>query len=228
MSEIRLEPSWLKELGEEFQKSYMQDLRGFLKEEKSKGEKIVPPGDSIFKAFFLTPFDQVKVVLLGQDPYHGPGQAQGISFSVPRDFPVPPSLVNIFKELKSDLDIPIPNHGDLSSWAAQGVLLLNASLTVRLHSPGSHQGKGWEIFTHKAIEILSQKRDHLVFILWGNYAQSKMEIIDPSRHLILASSHPSPFSAHKGFLGSKPFSKSNQYLEANGILPIDWNLGSTS
>jgi len=226
MGEIRLEPSWLKVLEPEFQKPYMQGLKTFLKDEKAGGQKICPDSDAIFRAFFLTPFDQVKVVLLGQDPYHGPGQAQGVSFSVPDSIPIPPSLGNIFKELKSDLNIPISKKGDLSAWASQGVLLLNATLTVRLHQPGSHQGKGWEIFTNKAIEELSTLRKDLVFLLWGNFAQSKMGLIDPTKHLIYCSAHPSPFSAHRGFLGSKPFSKTNAYLVSKGIKPIHWDLNS--
>lgn len=223
MRSVKLEDSWFKILGAEFEKPYMASLRSFLLTEKEKGQ-ICPSGDRIFKAFSLTPFDKVKVVLLGQDPYHGPGQAQGISFSVPSNFPIPPSLVNIFKELKSDLGMDIPSQGDISSWGSQGVLLLNATLTVRLHQAGSHQGKGWETFTNKAIEELSLLKNHLVFILWGNFAQGKKEWIDSDKHLILESPHPSPFSAHRGFFGSKPFSKTNDYLVSKGIDPIRWEL----
>jgi len=226
MAEIGLDASWLSYLKPEFDKPYMHTLKAFLLEEKSKGNPICPSGDKIFKAFSLTPFPQVKAVILGQDPYHGPGQAQGISFSVPSDFPLPPSLHNIFKELKSDLGFTQDFKGDLSAWAKQGVLLLNATLTVGMHRAGSHQGKGWESFTNKAIEILSREKEHLVFILWGAYAQNKKEWIDPEKHLILESPHPSPFSAHRGFLGSKPFSKTNQYLIEKGIAPIPWDLNT--
>ena len=218
-----IENSWKQELLAEFQSEYFIELKSFLLEEKKKFT-IYPPGSEIFAAFNYTPFDKVKVVILGQDPYHGPGQANGLCFSVKSGISKPPSLQNIFKELYSDLGIPISLNGNLENWAKQGVLLMNATLTVRSGQAGSHQNKGWENFTDTAIKALSDKKQHLVFILWGNYAQAKQLLIDPLRHLIIKSAHPSPFSAERGFFGSKPFSKCNSYLKEKGIGEIDWNL----
>jgi uracil-DNA glycosylase len=215
--------SWLKHLEPEFSKEYMKNLKTFLQEEK-KTQKIYPPGDLIFSALNLTPFDQVKVVIIGQDPYHNPGQAHGLSFSVPRGVKAPPSLMNIYKELKTDLDIPIASHGFLESWARQGVLMLNAVLTVRENQPGSHANKGWEEFTDAVIKTVAENKEHVVFVLWGNYALKKAEKINTEKHLVIKSAHPSPFSAHNGFFGSNPFSKINKYLINNGQLPIDWKL----
>lgn len=218
-----IENSWKQELSEEFKASYFFELKSFLLEEKKKF-LIYPPGSEIFAAFNYTPFDDVKVVILGQDPYHGPGQANGLCFSVKIGVQKPPSLQNIFKELYTDLGLPISPYGNLEKWAKQGVLLLNATLTVRANQAGSHQNKGWENFTDAAIKTLSEKKRHLVFILWGNFAQAKQALIDPSKHLILKSAHPSPFSADRGFFGSKPFSRCNAYLKENGIDEIDWRL----
>lgn len=218
-----IENSWKQELSDEFQSEYFIELKSFLLEEKKKFT-IYPPGSEIFAAFNYTPFDKVKVVILGQDPYHGPGQANGLCFSVKSGISKPPSLQNIFKELYSDLGIPISLNGNLENWAKQGVLLMNATLTVRSGQAGSHQNKGWENFTDTAIKALSDKKQHLVFILWGNYAQAKQSLIDPFRHLIIKSAHPSPFSAERGFFGSKPFSKCNSFLKEKGIGEIDWNL----
>lgn len=223
-SSVQLDESWKKLLNEEFDSSYFASLKTFLIAEKNSGKTIYPPGKQIFAAFDATPFDKVKVVILGQDPYHGPGQANGLCFSVNRGVKPPPSLVNIFKELQADLNIPIPSHGDLSAWAQQGILLLNATLTVRAHEAGSHQNKGWEVFTDKTIQAISKNKTHVVFILWGRYAQSKRALIDESKHHVIASAHPSPLSAHNGFLGSKPFSKTNAYLISKGIPPIDFSL----
>lgn len=219
----QIEESWKEVLKDEFEKPYFPLLKKFLLEEKQR-HVIYPQGSQIFSAFNLTPFEKVSVVLLGQDPYHGPGQAHGLCFSVPRGIAPPPSLINIFKELKSDLGIPFPGHGNLTGWARQGVLLLNATLTVRANQAGSHQKKGWENFTDKVIETLSLKRKNLVFLLWGNYAQQKSVLINPEKHLILKSVHPSPLAASRGFFGCRHFSKTNQYLEKNGKEPIDWNL----
>ncbi len=219
----QIHQSWLKYLEPEFSKDYMKSLKKFLQEEK-KSQKIYPPGDLIFNALNLTPFDQVKVVVIGQDPYHNPGQAHGLSFSVPRGVKAPPSLMNIYKELKNDLDIPVASHGFLESWAKQGVLMLNAVLTVRENQPGSHAGKGWEEFTTAVIQNLNEHREKLVYLLWGNYAQKKAEMINANKNLILKSTHPSPFSAHQGFLGCGHFSKTNQYLIKTGQIPIDWRL----
>jgi uracil-DNA glycosylase len=218
-----IENSWKQELSEEFKSAYFSDLKSFLLEEKKKFI-IFPPGSEIFAAFNHTPFDQVKVVILGQDPYHGSGQANGLCFSVKRGVQKPPSLQNIFKELYSDLGIPVPVNGNLEKWAKQGVLLLNATLTVRNGQAGSHQNKGWETFTDAAIRALSDKKDNLVFILWGNYAQAKQILIDPNRHFIIKSPHPSPFSAERGFFGSKPFSKCNLFLKEKGLDQVDWSL----
>jgi len=223
---IELESSWLKVLGEEFDKDYMVRLKKFLKEEKESGKKIYPKGSDIFNAFNKTPFDKVKVVILGQDPYHGPNQAHGLSFSVQKGVPVPPSLQNIYKELATDIaGFTIPRTGDLTRWAEQGVLLLNATLTVNAGMAGSHQKKGWEKFTDTVIKTISDKKTGVVFILWGNYAQSKSELIDGSKHLIIKSTHPSPLAVSRGgFFGSKPFSRTNAYLEKEGEKPIDWQI----
>lgn len=223
-NQVQLDPSWLAVLGQEFEQPYMRDLKAFLKSEKGQGKTIFPANENIFKAFNSTPFDRVKVVILGQDPYHAPGQAHGLSFSVQPGVPLPPSLLNIFKELRSDLGVPLPAHGCLQSWADQGVLLLNATLTVEQGSAGAHQNKGWERLTDKAIEALSQEREGVAFLLWGAYAQKKSALIDQQKHLILKSPHPSPLSARRGFFGSKHFSKVNQWLQEHGKSPIDWSL----
>jgi uracil-DNA glycosylase len=215
--------SWKNVLIEEFQKPYFIALKEFLIEEK-KEHTVYPPGGLMFNAFEFTPFDQVKVVLLGQDPYHGPGQAHGLCFSVPKGIPAPPSLVNMFKELNRDLGVAMPKHGNLESWARQGVLLLNATLSVRANSPLSHQGKGWETFTDRVIQILSEKQTGLVFLLWGRNAKAKEPLIDSSKHFILKAAHPSPLSAYNGFFGCKHFSKTNQILTSKGVAPIRWEL----
>jgi uracil-DNA glycosylase len=220
-----IEESWLKVLGEEFEKPYMKSLKAFLLEEKEKGATVYPKGGDIFNALNHTPFDQVKVVILGQDPYHGTGQAHGLSFSVQKGMTVPPSLKNIYKELTTDIPgFKAPGHGDLTQWADEGVLLLNATLTVRAHEAGSHQGRGWETFTDKIISELSDKRTGLIFLLWGKYAQNKSTLIDGQKHTIIKAAHPSPFSAHSGFLGSGPFSKTNEKLIEQGQTPINWQL----
>jgi len=206
---IKLEPGWLAVLGDQFDKPYMTQLRAFLQAEKQQGKVIYPPGSLWFNAFNTTPFTKVKVVILGQDPYHGPHQAHGLCFSVLPGVQVPPSLVNIYKELEADLGIPRPRHGCLNHWAEQGVLLLNATLTVEQARAGAHQGKGWETFTDSAIHALNEQREHLVFMLWGSYAQKKGDFIDTKRHLVLKAPHPSPLSAHRGFLGCRHFSKAN-------------------
>ena len=224
MSDVHLEPSWKSHLQGEFNKEYMQNLRAFLMNEKEAGKVIYPKGSEYFRAMELTPFNQVKVVILGQDPYHGPGQAHGLCFSVRRDVRTPPSLVNMYKELFEDLGIPPANHGCLEHWAKQGVLLLNSVLTVEHKQAASHQKRGWERFTDEVIHELNAKREGLVFILWGNYAQRKGNFIDRTRHLVLQAVHPSPLSAHRGFFGSKPFSQTNRYLESKGATPIDWQL----
>lgn len=221
---IQLEASWLEHLASEFEQPYMQNLRAFLQQEKAARKTVYPAGSNIFSALNTTPFTNVKVVILGQDPYHGPNQAHGLSFSVERGVPPPPSLQNIFKELQADLGLPIPNHGCLESWAQQGVLLLNSVLTVRHKQAGSHAGKGWEQFTDRVIDCINSKRDGLVFLLWGSYAQKKGGFIDASRHLVLKSPHPSPLSAHRGFLGCRHFSTANQYLDDNDSGAIDWAL----
>jgi len=222
--DVRLENSWKRHLEDEFQKPYMKKLKDFLVSEKKKGKMIYPKGGEIFEALNATPFDKVKVVILGQDPYHGPGQAHGLSFSVKPGVPPPPSLQNIYKELESDLGIKPPRHGYLKHWADQGVLLLNATLSVEKGKAGSHQKKGWEEFTDEIVKELNEQREHLVFMLWGSYAQKKGEGLDTKKHLVLKAPHPSPLSAHRGFFGSRHFSKANKYLEAHGIKPIDWSL----
>ncbi|GAB2978412.1 uracil-DNA glycosylase [Mucilaginibacter puniceus] len=223
---IELEPSWLEVLGNEFEKDYMLKLKQFLKEEKEAGQIIYPKGSHIFNAFNTTPFNEVKVVILGQDPYHGPNQAHGLSFSVQKGIPTPPSLQNIYKELATDIPgFTIPRSGDLTEWAKQGVLLLNATLTVKAATAGSHQKKGWEKFTDTVIKTISDKKSGVVFILWGNYAQSKAELIDGNKHLIIKSTHPSPLAVSRGgFFGSKPFSRTNDYLKQRGEKPIDWSI----
>jgi uracil-DNA glycosylase len=219
-----IEKSWAEILAVEFNSDYFGGLKAFLVEEKKK-HTIFPKGSMIFSAFNKTPFDKVKVVILGQDPYHGENQANGLCFSVSDGIKKPPSLENIFKELKADLGFSIPTKGNLEKWALQGVLLLNATLTVRAHQAGSHQKKGWEIFTDAVIKILSAKKEGLVFILWGNYARAKENLIDASKHSILKAAHPSPFSAYNGFFGCRHFSKTNELLQNQGLVPIDWNLG---
>ena len=222
---VELEALWLEVLGDEFEKPYMAELKKFLKEEKDAGHKIYPKGSDIFNAFNKTPFDMVEVVVLGQDPYHGEMQAHGLSFSVQKGIAIPPSLRNIYKELSTDIpDFKIPNHGDLTEWAEQGVLLLNASLTVRAGMPGSHQKRGWETFTDGVIKTISDKKKGIVFILWGSFAQAKSELIDAKKHHIIKSPHPSPFSADRGFFGSRPFSRTNEILEKEGKKPIDWQI----
>lgn len=223
---IELEASWLAVLEDEFGKEYMLKLKQFLKEEKQSGKTIYPKSADIFAAFTKTPFDKVKVVILGQDPYHGPNQAHGLSFSVQKGVRTPPSLQNIYKELSTDIPgFIIPNTGDLTEWAEQGVLLLNATLTVQAANAGSHQKKGWEKFTDTVIKTISDKKKGVVFILWGAYAQSKAVLIDESKHLIIKSTHPSPLAvSHGGFFGSKPFSKTNNYLQQQGEKPIDWQI----
>lgn len=221
---IALPESWLNYLKPQFDLPYMQQLRAFLQHEKQVGKMIYPASNRIFAAFNYTEFDQVKVVILGQDPYHGPNQAHGLSFSVPMGIAPPPSLVNIYKELHDDIGMPIPQHGCLESWAHQGVLLLNSVLTVEAGLAASHQNRGWEQFTDQVISQLNQERNQLVFMLWGSYAQRKGAMIDRRRHLVLEAPHPSPLSAYRGFLGCRHFSQANQYLEKQGISPINWQL----
>ncbi|HJG88292.1 uracil-DNA glycosylase [Barnesiella viscericola] len=218
---VRIEPSWQQRLQPEFDKPYFEKLTDFVRHEYAT-KTVYPPGSQIFAAFDACPFDRVKVVILGQDPYHEPNQAHGLCFSVNDHIPFPPSLQNIFKEIESDLGIPVPKSGNLTRWARQGVLLLNATLTVEAHRAASHQGKGWETFTDAVIHKLAEEREHLVFILWGAYAQRKGEFIDRNRHLVLQSPHPSPLSAHRGFFGNHHFSQTNAYLAAHGIEPIQW------
>ena len=220
--EVKIDPTWKRVLEEEFKKPYFNELTEFVKKEYA-GEVVYPPPKHIFRAFDLCPFDKVKVVILGQDPYHGPRQANGLCFAVNKGVTLPPSLQNIFKEIESDIGRPIAHRtGDLERWATQGVLLLNATLTVKARMAGSHQGRGWEQFTDATIAALSAEREHLVFIFWGNYARAKGAHIDRSKHLVIESPHPSPFSAHSGFFGSRPFSRANAYLLAHGEAPIDW------
>lgn len=219
--DVRIEESWKQRLAPEFEKDYFIKLTEFVRAEYSRAT-VFPPARLIFNAFDHCPFDSTKVVIIGQDPYHGPGQAHGLCFSVMEGVPNPPSLQNIFKEILSDLGKPLPPNGDLTRWARQGVLLLNATLTVQAHQAGSHQRKGWEEFTDAAIRHLAEEREHLVFILWGAYAQKKGAFIDRNKHLVLTSAHPSPLSAYNGFFGNKHFSRANEYLAAHGIAEIDW------
>jgi uracil-DNA glycosylase len=219
--DVKIEPTWKAKLSSEFSQEYFIKLTTFVRDEYSK-YRIYPPGKDIFRAFDRCPFDKVKVVIIGQDPYHGPDQANGLCFSVNNGIPMPPSLINIFKEIKSDLGKEIPPDGSLDRWADQGVLLLNATLTVRANLAGSHQKRGWEIFTDAAIRSLVKEREHLVFLLWGAYAQQKGAMIDSKKHCVLKSVHPSPLSANRGFFGNKHFSKANAYLRAHGVSEIDW------
>ena len=221
---VKLHPSWLEPLQAEFDQPYMADLKAFLLAEREAGKRIFPAGSNWFRALDLTPLDQVKVVILGQDPYHGPGQAHGLCFSVPNGVRPPPSLVNIYKELESDLGIARPAHGFLEHWARQGVLLLNSVLTVEMGLAASHRDRGWERFTDAVIRLVNAKQEPVVFMLWGSYAQKKAAFVDTSRHLVLKAPHPSPLSAHSGFLGCRHFSKANAFLEAKGIQPVDWAL----
>jgi uracil-DNA glycosylase len=221
---VKLEPSWKARIGEYLERPDMQALSAFLRTEKQAGKVIYPPGPDIFAAFDHTPFDQVRVVILGQDPYHGPNQAHGLCFSVRPGVQVPPSLQNIFKEIQRDLGIARPDHGCLTPWADRGVLLLNAVLTVERGNANAHQGKGWEGFTDAAIDALNREREGIVFMLWGSYAQRKGELIDRKRHCVLKSVHPSPLSAHRGFIGCGHFSASSRYLSENGSTPMDWSL----
>ncbi len=221
---VKIEPEWAEVLSEEFDKEYFQEIVRFLKQEKALGKTIYPAGPDIFRAFELTPFSKVKAVLLGQDPYHGYGQAHGLCFSVQKGVPPPPSLVNIYKELKDDLGIDPPPHGCLEEWAQQGLLMLNASLTVEAAKPMSHSKIGWEIFTDTVIRKVSEQKEGIIFLLWGRFAQQKEVLIDKQKHFILKAAHPSPFSAYSGFFGSRPFSKTNELLEKAGKKPIDWHI----
>lgn len=219
--DIKIESTWKEVLKEEFDKPYFKQLTDFVRNEYQT-QTIFPKGKDIFNAFNLCPFNKVKVVIIGQDPYHGPGQAHGLCFSVKQGVTFPPSLRNIFKEINNDLGIAVPTSGDLSRWAEQGVLLINATLTVRAHMAGSHQNKGWETFTDAVIKIVSEQKQHVAFLLWGAYAQKKGQVIDQTKHLILESVHPSPLSASRGFFGNHHFSKTNQFLEGNGLSPVNW------
>ena len=221
---LQLEPSWKARVGDWFAREDMQQLSTFLRQRKAVGATVFPPGPQIFAAFDATPFNAVKVVVLGQDPYHGPGQAHGLCFSVLPGVPVPPSLLNIYEELESDVGFVRPEHGYLMPWARQGVLLLNSVLTVEAGQPGAHQGKGWEGFTDHVVDVLNREREGLVFLLWGSYAQAKGKVIDTRRHRVLKAPHPSPLSAHRGFLGCKHFSATNQYLQRTGQGVVDWRL----
>jgi len=222
MPDVSIHPSWQTVLQDEFLKPYFEELVSFVKSEYASGP-VYPEGKNIFRAFERCPFDQVKVVILGQDPYHGPGQANGLCFSVNEGVRNPPSLQNIFKEIAADLSIEMPVSGNLDRWADQGVLLLNATLTVRARQAGSHQKKGWETFTDAVVKKLSDEKEQLVFLLWGRYAQNKGEVIDQNKHHVLTAAHPSPFSAHSGFFGSRHFSQTNAYLEQTGRQPVDWS-----
>ncbi len=222
--DVKIEASWKQVLHDEFSKPYFLQITHFLKQEKAAGKIIYPPGPLIFHAFNTTPFDKLKIVLLGQDPYHGPGQAHGLSFSVANGVAQPPSLINIFKELKNDIGMAIPAHGNLTYWAEQGVLLLNASLTVRANEPMSHSKIGWAEFTDSVIKKISDQKNNIVFLLWGKFAQEKQSLINDKKHLILKAAHPSPFSADRGFFGCKHFSKANEYLEKNNMPTIDWQI----
>ena len=218
---VKIESGWKQQLQNEFEQDYFRNLTDFVRLEYGQ-HTVYPSGKEIFSAFEYCPFDETKVVILGQDPYHGPGQANGLCFSVREGVRMPPSLVNIFKEIKDDVGKDLPAHGSLERWARQGILLLNATLTVRHSSPGSHQGRGWEEFTDAVVKTLSEKKEKLVFLLWGAYAQRKGAVIDQNKHLILSSAHPSPFAAHRGFFGNRHFSKTNEYLQSQGLPPIDW------
>lgn len=218
---VKIADSWRQRLQHEFEKPYFQELTQFVKSEY-QSQTVYPPGPEIFRAFDCCSFEDLKVVILGQDPYHGEGQANGLCFSVRDGVRMPPSLQNIFKEIHTDLGKPVPSNGSLERWAKQGILLLNATLTVRASSPGSHQQKGWELFTDEVIKIISEEKENVVFILWGAYAQKKGEVINKNKHMIIKSAHPSPFSAHNGFFGSKPFSKTNEYLRSRGLQEVDW------
>lgn len=222
--DVKIEKSWKEALADEWDKPYFSELTSFVRSQyAAPGVTVYPPGRSIFAAFDICPFDKVRVVILGQDPYHGPGQANGLCFSVAPGVPLPPSLINIFKEVHDDLKLSeVPTDGDLTRWARQGVLLLNSTLTVEAHRAGSHQNRGWERFTDEVIMRLNSRREHIVFILWGSYAIKKGAFINRDRHLVLTSPHPSPLSSFRGFFGSKPFSRANEYLTANGYEPIDW------
>lgn len=219
--DVKIEESWKKRLSDEFEQPYFHELTAFVRQEYTT-KQIFPPGKLIFHAFEQSPFDSTKVVILGQDPYHGPGQAHGLCFSVPEGVEQPPSLQNIFKEIEQDLGTSIPVSGNLERWASQGVLLLNATLTVQANRAGSHQNRGWEKFTDEVIRLLAEEREHLVFLLWGSFAQKKGEFIDRNRHLVLTSPHPSPLSSYRGFFGNRHFSKTNNYLKMYGIEPIQW------
>jgi len=219
--DVKIEASWKNRLSDEFEQPYFTELTEFVRLEYAT-KQIFPPGRLIFHAFEQSPFDQTKVVILGQDPYHGPGQAHGLCFSVPDGVEQPPSLQNIFREITQDIGIPAPSSGNLDRWASQGVLLLNATLTVQANRAGSHQNHGWERFTDRVIRLLAEEKEHLVFMLWGSFAQKKGEFIDRSKHLVLTSPHPSPLSSYRGFFGNRHFSKTNQYLELHGIAPIQW------
>jgi len=221
---VKLESSWLAALGGEFERPYMLELREFLLREKRAGKRIFPRGDEFFNAFQHTPLERVKVVILGQDPYHGVGQAHGLCFSVRAGVAVPPSLQNIYRELNEELGLPVPAHGDLTAWADRGVLLLNSVLSVECARAASHQGKGWETFTDRVIEVINERREGVVFMLWGSYAQRKGAIIDGDRHCVLRAPHPSPLSAHRGFFGCGHFIAANEYLAARGVEPVDWRL----
>lgn len=220
--DIQLDASWLAHLGEEFDQPYMRELGDFLRREKRAGKRVFPPGNEIFSAFDHTPLERVKVVILGQDPYHGEGQAHGLCFSVRPGVAVPPSLKNIYKEIHAELGCPIPDHGYLTSWADQGVLLLNSVLSVECARAASHQGKGWEQFTDRVIELVNREREGVVFLLWGSYAQRKGAMIDTARHCVLKAPHPSPLSAHRGFFGCGHFRAANDYLQGRGDTPVDW------
>lgn len=222
-NQVAIAESWKPVLQQEFDKPYFEALVVFLKQQKAEGKTIFPPGPQIFAAFDYTAFEDTRVVIIGQDPYHGQGQAHGLCFSVNKGVHVPPSLQNMYKELKTDVEgFEIPNHGDLSHWAKQGVLMLNATLTVEKDKAGSHQGKGWEVFTDAVIKAISTQKEHVVFILWGKFAQSKAQLIDASKHLILMAAHPSPFSAYNGFFGCKHFSKTNDYLKQHHLPIVNW------
>jgi uracil-DNA glycosylase len=221
-SQINLTPGWTNIVGAEFDRPYMKDLKKFLQQEKDAGRVIYPNGGDIFNALNITPFDKVEVVILGQDPYHGPDQAHGLSFSVRKGIALPPSLRNIYKEIEAEFGVKMPREGDLTPWAQQGVLLLNATLTVQAANAGSHQKRGWEEFTDAIIRALNERGEHIVFMLWGSYAQKKGAFIDRKKHLVLEAPHPSPLSAHRGFLGCGHFRKANEYLESHGRKPIDW------